>query len=88
MERLCSGATKSRASAVATSDLNRATFSGTGCLGSWLYIGRSSSRINLISKARAPELGESLRQLAVNGFATVAADENANLELCHAKPPS
>src|SRR5215470_17712617 len=63
IERLCSGVTKSRASVVATSDLNRATFSGTGCSRSWLYIGRSSSRINRTSKASLPSLARACASL-------------------------
>ena len=83
IERLCSGVTNSRASLASISPLKRATGAGTGCSLSWLYIGRSSICRNLASKASPPSFASACASLRLIDFAPVAADDDAELVLCH-----
>ena len=66
-----------------TSALKRATGAGTGCSLSWLYIGRSSICDEFGLEGVGPELDQRLRQSAVDRFAPVRADDDAELEFCH-----
>ena len=83
IERLCSGVTNSRASAASTSDLKRATLSRHRLL-VVLVVHRQVVDLDEFGvEIAGAEPDQRLRQLAVDGFAAVGADDDAELEFCH-----
>ena len=83
IERLCSGVTNSRASEASTSALKRATCVRHRLL-EILVVHRQIVDLDEVGlEGAAAEPGERLRQPAVDRFAPVGADDDAELEFCH-----
>ena len=83
IERLCSGVTNRRASEASISALKRATGAGTGCF-VVLVVHRQVVDLDEFGlEGVGTELGQRLRQLAVDGLAPVRADDDAELVFCH-----
>ena len=83
IERLCSGVTMITPSAASISALKRLTLSGSAAFKILVVERQVVDPGDLGVELVAPKLADGLRELAVDRFAAVAADNEGDIELCH-----